>query len=411
MIEDYKQFFKAMSKNIKLYLLILFFATLVTAAYNVLFGIYLSHLGYSEDFVGQILSLKTMGIALGAIPVSILAERINKKMTLMLGLFLMLVSSLAILNIKVESVMALFSIFFGIGHATVMVLQAPIIYENTDDEHRVTAFSMAFVMQNVAFVVGSFVLGHLSQAIGDVSTEAYGNFVVLNAATLLVIVGILLSTQLKGLAMTQKNREKSFSQDVLGILKGYRKLLSGRTLSYLFQVGLVGLGAGMIVPFFSLYLKNMLDASDGTVGTIMAISQFGTVIGGLMVPPLAKYFGRVKTVILCQLLSIPFLLAISFPQGIIIVTIAFFFRSSLMNMSNPLIRSVAMEIVDDHTRTYMSGMISLTNNLFRSLGIFFGGYLMYRFNYNTPYYFTIFFYLIGTYIIYRVFYQSEKKIY
>jgi len=68
-----------------------------------------------------------------------------------------------------------------------------------------------------------------------------------------------------------------------------------------------------------------------------------------------------------------------------------------------------MEIVDDETRTYMSSMVSLVSHLFRAVGIYIGGYLMFKYDYNTPYYFTIVCYLIGTYILYKVFKNVNKK--
>jgi MFS family permease len=79
-----------------------------------------------------------------------------------------------------------------------------------------------------------------------------------------------------------------------------------------------------------------------------------------------------------------------------------------MNMASPIIGSLAMEIVDDSTRTYMSSMVSLVNNLFRAVGISIGGYLMFAYNYNTPYYWTIGCYLIGTVILYIVFKNVGK---
>jgi MFS family permease len=404
---DYKDFFYHIPGNIKRYMSILFFATILAAAYNIIFGIYLKNIGFTEDIVGQILSLKTFGIALGAVPVALLAQRFNKRRTLMIGLSIMVVSSFVLLNIKTLFIMQIFSLTFGIGHATTMILQGPIIYENTKEEHRVMAFSMAFVFQNLAFVFGSFVLGHISQYLSAIYGPSQGNLMVLNGATLLLPIGILIATRLKGTSMTTSNRDLPMLHDFVEVFKGYAGLLKGRTLKYLTQVALVGLGAGMIVPFFSIYLKFTLDVSDGVVGNIMAISQVGTIIGGLIVPPLAKRIGTVKTIIFCQLLSIPFLISISFPQGIIIVTISFFFRSSLMNMASPLFRSIAMEITTDKTRTHMSGMISFTNNLFRSLGIFIGGYIMYKFTYNTPYYLTIICYIIGTFIIYRYFLKDD----
>jgi len=405
----YYDFFKNISRNVKLYLGIIFFVTIVSSAYNVLFGIYLKNVGFTEAFVGQILSINTMGIAFGAIPMAIFAERLNRKKTIIFGMLLMVISNLIVLNVQVPMVMQIFAFIFGIGNSTLMILQAPIIYDNTPDQHRITAFSMAFVLQNVAFVLGSLVLGHLSGWITHYVGPVSANRWVLNAATSLIFIGVLIALRFTGDEMTAKKREHTIKETLEGILAGYRRMLVGKPLFYLMQVSLIGLGAGMIVPFFSMYLKYTLQTTDGIVGNIMAISQVGTVIGGLVVPPLAKKLGRVRTVIICQLLSIPFLISISFPQGIIIITISFFFRSSLMNMAGPIIGNLAMEIVDDETRTYMSSMVSLVSHLFRAVGIYIGGYLMFKYDYNTPYYFTIVCYLIGTYILYKVFKNVNKK--
>lgn len=405
----YYDFFKNISRNVKLYLGIIFFVTIVSSAYNVLFGIYLKNVGFTEAFVGQILSINTMGIAFGAIPMAIFAERLNRKKTIIFGMLLMVISNLIVLNVQVPMVMQIFAFIFGIGNSTLMILQAPIIYDNTPDQHRITAFSMAFVLQNVAFVLGSLVLGHLSGWITHYVGPISANRWVLNAATSLIFVGIIIAFRFAGDEMTAKKHEHTIKETLDGILNGYRRMLVGKPLFYLVQVSLIGLGAGMIVPFFSMYLKYTLQTTDGIVGNIMAISQIGTVIGGLIVPPLAKKLGRVRTVIICQLLSIPFLISISFPQGIIIITISFFFRSSLMNMAGPIIGNLAMEIVDEETRTYMSSMVSLVSHLFRAVGIYIGGYLMFKYDYNTPYYFTIICYLIGTYILYNVFKNINKK--
>ena len=405
----YTDFFRNISSNLKVYLGIIFFVTIVSSAYNVLFSIYLKNLGFNEAFVGQILSINTLGVALGAIPVAIFADRLNKKTTVILGLILMIVSNLIVLNIQIPLIMQIFAFIFGVGNATIMVLQAPIIFENTPESHRVTAFSMSFVLMNVAFVIGSLSLGYLSQVLTEVSGAITANRLVLNSANILIVIGIILAFKFQGKQMQERRREESILKTLQNLLNGYKKLSSGSTLLYLIQVSLIGLGAGMVVPFFSMYLKYSLDVNDGVVGTIMAISQVGTVIGGLIVPPLAKKLGPVKTVLMCQLLSIPFLLSISFPQGIIIITISFFFRSSLMNMASPIIGNLAMEIVDDDARTYMSSMISMVSNLFRALGIYIGGILMFKFSYNTPYYFTILCYLIGTFILYKVFKDVGKR--
>ncbi|BEP29879.1 MFS transporter [Helicovermis profundi] len=407
-INEYKKFFYHLSKNVKLYLGVLFFVTFLSSAYRVLFSIYMINIGFTEIIVGQILSLQTLGIALGAIPITLFSQRINKKNTLILGIVFMFISSFILLNFHNLYIMKIASIIFGFSQATIMILQAPIIFENTAKEYRTMGFSIAFVFQNIAFALSNLILGHISQYFSIKNGSAFGNLIVLNGSTLLLILAFIIALAFKGKSMTSSSKDKSFVYDIKNVFINYLKLLKGNSFSYLLQIAVIGLGAGMIVPFFSIYLKHTLSIKDGMVGNIMAISQIGTIIGGLLIPIIAKRLGNIRSIILCQILSIPFLITIALPQGVLVVSTAFFFRSSLMNMANPLFRSLGMEIISKEKRTAMSGMITLTNNLFRSIGIFIGGYLMYAYSYNTPYYFTILCYLIGTLIIYKVFYPRHK---
>lgn len=409
-INEYSHFFKNLSKNIKLYFVILFIAAFLPSAHRILLSIYIKNIGFNETFIGQMLSIQTFGLALGAIPITLFAQRFNKKKTLIIGFTFMMFGSLSMLNIKIPIIMKISALVFGIGQATTMILQAPIIFENAKSEFRTMAFSVAFVLQNITFVLSSFLLGHISDYISIKTNPIFANLVVLNSASFMMILAIFLTLKFKGNSMTKTNTDISFIHDIIDVLKNYKSLLKGKTLKYLMQIAIIGLGAGMIVPFFSIYLKHTLSIKDGTVGNIMAISQIGTIIGGILVPIIAKKIGNVKSILVFQLLSIPFLITISFSNGLYFVTIAFFFRSSLMNMVNPLFTNLGMEITTKDKRTHMSGIRSLTSNLFRAIGIYIGGYLMYKFNYNTPYYFTIICYLIGTGIIYKVFYKNKSSL-
>lgn len=406
-LSDYKRYFKSIPKNISLYYVIVFIAGITGSAFNIIFAIYLKNLGFSEDIVGGVLSLMTLGVGLGAIPVTVFADRLNKKNAILFGLLIMLFSGLCMINLRILLVMQSAAFLFGIGQAAVMILQGPILYENTPEDDRITAFSMAFVLQNFSFIISSFILGHtsnwLEQSLGAVAANTW----VLNIATGLLVFSFAAALKFTGSSMTAASREAKLLTAFKRTLISYKHVLKGPTLQYVIQVALIGFGAGMIVPFFSIYLKYSLSITDGTVGTIMSISQVGTILGGLIVAPLAKKLGRVRTVMICQLLSIPFLLSISLPQGLIIITISFFFRSSLMNMAGPIINSLAMDIVSDELRTHMSSTVSMTGNLFRAFGIFVGGYIMYAFSYNTPYYLTIVCYLIGTAVFYKLFKGRE----
>ncbi len=399
---DYRSYFLSLNQNVKRYYWIVLVSAISGSAFNVLLGIYLKQMGLGENIVGNMLSLMTMGAALGAIPVSVLASRFNKRNTIVLGLGTMLIMGLMIINSSHILIMQMAAFVYGLGQSAVMILQGPILYDNTEPTHRVMAFSIAFVLQNLAFVISSFTLGHLSsyfsEALGPVGANAF----VLNGATSLLLLSMWLSWHFTGHGMLARYREGTFAEAIKQTMIDFKTVLTGGAIYYVLQVCFIGFGAGLVVPFFSMYLKFMLNITDSVVGSIMAFSQVGTILGGLSVGPLAKKFGRVRTVIACQLLSIPFLISISLPQGIMIVAISFFFRSSLMNMASPIIGNLAMEIVDEDVRTHMSSVVAMSNNLFRALGIFVGGLLM-TFSYNFPYYITIACYLIGTILFNKTF--------
>ncbi len=403
LLTEYQQYFKSIHKNIRLYFWVLLIAAISGSAFSIIFGIYLKNLGFNEKIVGEILSLTTLGTALGALPVSALAGRFSKRNTIVGGLIVMLITGLLMINCHWLAIMKISSFIYGAGQASVMILQAPILYENSEEHQRITAFSVAFVLQNIAFVISSFVLGHASAYLSQFWGETSSNALIMNLATLAQILAIFLTWQFTGQSMNTPSQDAHFKKTLWDTYEGFKSVLSGSALYYVIQVAFIGFGAGLVVPFFSIYLKYTVHISDALVGTIMAISQAGTILGGLIVSPLSKRFGRVHTVLACQLLSIPFLFSISLPQGIIIITISFFFRSSLMNMASPIISSLSMDVVTEEARTHMSSVVAMTGNLFRAFGIYVGGLMMYGISYNSPYYLTIVCYLLGTYIFYRTF--------
>lgn len=362
---------------------------------TVFFGIYIKELGYPESVVGTILSLRRFSVGILAFVVAIITEKIGHKKSLLLGLIIVGISSIMMVLVENISLMKVMAVVFGFGQAAMMTVESPFIYNQTETEERVHAFSLTFATRNAAFVTGSLLTGFLadyfSERFGPGSTSIQYALIIVSAMSLIAVFP-LIRLKPKPIIRTKKLSISEFG--------GF---FTKNNILFLLYTGFIGLGAGLVVPFFGVYLKYMLDTTESIVGLILSFAQLGTVFGGLSVPFLSKRIGNYKTIIATQLLSIPLLIAIGLPQGLIIVAIAFFLRSSLMNMGQPLIRNISMHIVDDHHRPLMSAMRAMVNNLSRALGILLGGRIMGMFTYNTPYIFTILFYIIGTSIFYNIF--------
>lgn len=391
-----------LSKNIKLFLTINLIASFAMGIFNMFVGIYLKEIGYQEQFVGSVLSINTFAIAIASVVSAYLIEKIGRKKSFSIGFICIAIGSSFIVLVNNQALIILMAIINGFGMSMKMTAEGMYIVENTSEKERVSVFSTNFIISNAGMMIASFLGGSMSSYLGRFFTSSEAIKYVFIMSAILSIISLLP-------IHFMKEPENLDPRSLRDCIKGYVYIFNKRVASFMVYQFLIGIGAGIIVPFFSVYLKYSMNISDSIVGTILSISQFGCIVGGMVIPFMSDRFGKVKSVIICQLLSIPFLLSIAFPQGIIVITIAFFMRNGLMNMAMPLIQNLSMEIVSDKERTNMSSLISLSSNISRAIGIAIGGFLMENVSYTVPYYFTVGFYIVAV-ILFSYIYKDEVKI-
>lgn len=389
------------NKNIRLFLTVNIIASFAMGIFNMLIGIYLKELGYKEHFVGMVLSINTFSIALSSIPSAYLLEKIGRKKSLAIGFLCIAIGSSFIVLLNNKLLIIAMSILVGTGLSVKTTAEGMYITENTTEEERVFAFSVNFIIFNAGMMIASFIGGVLSSYISNFLTSAQSITLIFISSAILSMTGLIP-------IHFMKEPESLKPRSLKSCIKGYMKILNKKVLEFMTYNFLIGLGAGVVVPFFSVYLKYSMNIEDNIVGTILSISQFGCIVCGGLVPFLSNKLGKVKTVILCQILSIPFLVSIAFPQGLILVTISFFIRNGLMNMAIPLTQNLSMELVDKSERTNLSSFLSLSSNISRAMGIAIGGFMMEKISYNSPYYLTIVLYVMGI-IIFSFIYKDDLK--
>ncbi len=401
-LKDFIGIISNANKNVQWFMSCIFMNGIIMSVLSVMLGIYYKNIGFSEVIIGNLLSVRILGNSIGAFFAIMLVQTLGTKKSLFIAFLSMIFSGFCFVNITYIPIMQATSFLFGVAQAVFVVIQAPFYKKYSDDDTVVGIFSASFVLNNIAMFAGSFLFGKLSDTFSIYGGEVFGSKMVLNLGF------CIFATSLFAISKINFDNDDENKNSSGNHLKDYVRVLNRDSILYMVKTAFIGLGAGLIVPFFSVYIKHSLNVSDSVVGSIMAFAQFGTVIGGLLIPILSKKLGRVKFVLLCQLLSIPFLISISFPQGAFMMAISFFFRNTLMNMANPVLSSMAMDLVEEKDRTIMSSIFSLTDNLFRALGTQVGGVIMMAISYNMPYYITVVLYLLSAVLIYFVFGRNEK---
>ena len=106
--------------------------------------------------------------------------------------------------------------------------------------------------------------------------------------------------------------------------------------------GLIGLGAGLFLPYLNVYFVQELGASPAVYGWISGASTLTRLGATLLAPAVAGRLGTVGAIAGTQLASVPFLLLLGFAPQLGLAALAFLIRGALMNMALPLQTSFTM---------------------------------------------------------------------
>jgi len=137
--------------------------------------------------------------------------------------------------------------------------------------------------------------------------------------------------------------------------------------------------------------------------------QATMIIGVLAGPVLSKRFGMVRTLVVSELASIPFMLIMAFSGNAQFVVMAFLCRGALMNMGQPIGTNFTMEMVskDVHALANSFSMLAWTSAWAISTQL--GGWVIEGYGYTPSFIITIGFYIASAALYYHYFAKSEIR--
>jgi MFS family permease len=276
------------------------------------------------------------------------------------------------------AVLLLFGALYGSGEGLMQAAPVSFLAENSTPFERTHLYTADLLMRVVFSMLGGLIGGLVPslflRMVGEV--DAY-------RATVAIAGVLLLSSAIPLLMMRERlaHPRHAFGR-YLETARNFRSW--GHVGRLLVPQVLISLGAGLIIPFLSLYLKQQLHASIGQVGFIQGVSQLAMGLAALAAPLLGRKLGFVKATALAEAASLPFLAAIPFLTSLPIAAIVFWFRGAFMNMSWPTWNQYTMEHVPGRERPIVAGTVSFGYSVSWLAGCALGGRLM-AYSYTLPY--------------------------
>jgi MFS family permease len=395
LLREYVDQVRNAGPNPRLYLAGLFLLGFGQSIFSLLFNLYLRSLGYSDSGIGQIISKVSLGAALAAIPVAFLFRGLAARVVLVgAGAACALIY---VTQATVTQPELLLTVAFVSGTAlTVFRLSiAPVVMREVAEPARPFLFSASFTVLFLSAILGSAVGGllpHLFHAI--TSEDRLALRWSLYAAS---AISLLSAIPFQRMTDPPPERDEPGRMDLppgvtverrlVGAWKQVRDVVDldwGLNLKLVAPAMLIGLGAGLIIPFLNLYFRDRFALTEGAIGLLFAAMQAFMVVGNLFGPAVSRRLGLVRGVVATQLASVPFMIALGLSNSLPVVVVAFFLRSGLMNMNQPLTSHFAMEVVPKRDHAITNSLLSLSWYLAWSVSADIGGAMIERKGYTEP---------------------------
>jgi MFS family permease len=383
---EFREAAAAFSRPARFYLGAEFLMWTAHGIFSVLFNLYLVEAGASPSFVGRAVSSSGVGMVLAALPAGWLADRWGRRRTLMLGAVLEGTGHLLRALSTHPGVVLGAGLAAGLGQSLFQIAAAPFLTDHSTPRERTHLFSTFFASALVAGVVGNNLGGLLPALVRG----AFPGVSVFAAYRVGLLVGALFaaSAALPLLALGGLVEPRHEPDAVPPPAHEIRRL---RPIAM--NAAFTGLGAGLVIPFMNLYFKNRFQCSTAQIGLWFSVAQLCTAFASLCAPAVARRFGKLRSAVGSELLSLPFLVTLGGERRLGVAVVAFWLRASFMQASTPLLQAFTMEVLPRELRARATSLNNMSWNIGWAASATLAGAVIEHFGYAAPFYITAALYL------------------
>ncbi len=362
--------------------------------------IYMKRLGLDEVLIGTFLTTMGLVAVILVIPFGLIADRFGRKRMLVLG-GLLAVAAFAVLGFATT-----YSLFFvaallgGAAEACYFSSWNALLADASTPEERTAVFGMSFFLTQMAFGLGNLwaILPDALLTSGAVAASdphaAYGP-AYLGGAALLLLSPVLLAR------VVTPRLERGEGASLLP--KRSFRIISKFLVSNL----IVGLGAGLIIPLFTLWFFLKFGLAESVTGPLLAVSNFVNAFAFLLAPWIAEKYGMVRSIVVVQAIATVLLFFIPLAPWLVVVGVLFIARNVLMNMAWPVASSFLMGAVHPEERAAASAVTGASFRFPFAVSTSFGGYLL-TLDLSLPFFVTTSLYAAGT-AVFWIFFRGVKE--
>ena len=391
------------SHNARLYLIGSFLVGFNFSVFQLLLNLYFKELGFVEGQIGWIQSSRSLGMTLVAIPAAILLSRVRLKPVLLVCAALMALFSFGLTSFTQFVYLVAFGFLAGVSFSFFRVVSGPFYMRNSGRTERTHLFSFSYATYLLAGMIGSYGAGSMVTLIG----EHTGNMVLgyqytMYAAIVISTLAMIPFSMIKASAPSPEESRIELNRQKLKVRGAFYFKIT-------FVNFLVGLGAGLIIPFLNLYFRDRFGLNPDQIGLYYILLSAAMLVGTLSGPFLTPRFGLVRTVVVTELVSIPFMLMLAYTYNLYLAVPAFIVRGALMNMGVPIANNFAMELSDKREQGLVNALLMISWTGSWTVAVAIGGHIIEDYGYTVVLNVSAGLYIVSSVVYYLFFHGAEKR--
>jgi len=265
---------------------------------SLLYNLYLTRLGFQEDFIGQLVGLAPIACGLFAFPIGYISDRVGRRPFLIATATVLGSTQLGMVTFSDPMVLLVLSFLAGTSTAFLWVNHVPFLSENARPERRGQAIAMWMGIQAMTRMGVSLAGGWLPGAMAtvtDTSThlpEPYRYALYVGAGLFLISIWPLLGIEPGVRKPRATESEPGDAPFPTRVFVAFSIIASCR-----------GASMGFSFPFFNVFLQEGLGTPTELIGVVFFIAQIVTVPATVAAPAMARRWGVVKTIVPLRVLG------------------------------------------------------------------------------------------------------------
>ncbi|NJE05862.1 MFS transporter [Thermococcus sp. M36] len=353
-----------------------------------IFPFYLKSLNYDYTDIGIVFSVSTLAQASVLLFSGPLGARIGYKRAVIFGVSLIFLGRLLQVFYPTMIFLVAGGVLLGVGMAFESPSYMALLSGEVGDEKRHYLFSLSSAIGTMGSAVGLVLAGFLPRYLTYREVFALVLFIIPLRLLLVAFVKSVLAHSEKSLSI---NRE-----------------LLLRIGRFALPSALIGLGAGVTIPYVGLWFNQRFGTGLESIGWLFALQQFIMGLGTFLLPMVADRLGSVKTVVSFNGSASILIAAMPLSPAFYVAAFIYTVRTILMNIVNPIWNSFMMGLFKKEERSTAMALNNLSWTATFGVGQYLGGRL-FDVSLTWPFIITAVLYALSMAFFWKFFAGEETK--